>query len=73
MFINRRKIEFIGLFTPSLYNRKEMIGVNILNNSNPLDEFRKRNGQELIINLNNKIKACSKCYNNFCHKCYLGN
>ena len=47
--------------------------MNILNNSNPLDEFRKRNGQELIINLNNKIKACSKCDNNFCHKCYLGN
>jgi uracil-DNA glycosylase family 4 len=48
-------------------------GVNILNNNNPLDEFRKRNGQELIINLNNKIKACAKCDNNFCHKCYYGN
>ena len=47
--------------------------MNILNNNNPLDEFRKRNGQELIINLNNKIKACTKCDNNFCHKCYYGN
>ena len=47
--------------------------MNILNNNNPLDEFRKRNGQELIINLNNKIKACAKCDNNFCHKCYYGN
>ena len=47
--------------------------MNILNNSNPLDEFRKRNRQELIINLNSKIKACSKCDNNFCHKCYYGN
>ena len=47
--------------------------MNILNNNNPLDEFRKRNGQELIINLNNKIKVCAKCDNNFCHKCYYGN
>ena len=47
--------------------------MNILNNNNPLDEFRKRNGQELIINLNNKIKACAKCDNNFCHKYYYGN
>lgn len=47
--------------------------MNILNNNNPLDEFRKRNGQELIINLNNKIKTCAKCDNNFCHKCYYGN
>lgn len=47
--------------------------MNILNNNNPLNEFRKRNGQELIINLNNKIKACAKCDNNFCHKCYYGN
>jgi ribosomal protein L37AE/L43A len=49
-----------------------MIGV-FFNSDNPLDEFRKQNRQELIINLNNKIVNCSKCNNDFCHKCYQGN
>ena len=49
-----------------------MIGV-YFNSENPLDEFRKQNRQELIIKLNNKISNCSKCNNNYCHKCYLGN
>ena len=44
-----------------------------MNNLNPLDDFRKQNRQELISNLNNKIKACNKCNNDYCHKCYLGN
>ena len=49
-----------------------MIGV-FFNSDNPLDEFRKQNRQELVINLNNKIVNCSKCNNDFCHKCYQGN
>ncbi len=43
-----------------------------LNSDNPLDEFRKQNRQELIINLNKKILNCSKCNNDFCHKAYQG-
>ena len=43
------------------------------NSDNPLDEFRKQNRQELIIKLNNRILNCSKCNNDYCHKCYLGN
>ena len=49
-----------------------MIGV-YFNSENPLDEFRKQNRQELVIKLNNKILNCSKCNNDYCHKCYLGN
>jgi uracil-DNA glycosylase len=47
--------------------------VDVLNNINPLDEFRRRNSKELMINLNKKIKSCSKCNNEFCHKCFAGN
>ena len=47
--------------------------MDVLNNINPLDEFRRRNSKELMINLNKKIKNCSKCNNEFCHKCFAGN
>ena len=47
--------------------------MDVLNNINPLDEFRRRNSKELMINLNKKIKSCSKCNNEFCHKCFSGN
>ena len=47
--------------------------MDVLNNINPLDEFRRRNSKELMINLNKKIKSCSKCNNEFCHKCFVGN
>lgn len=40
---------------------------------NPLDEFRRHNRQELLNILNTKISNCSKCNNDYCHKCYLGN
>ena len=43
------------------------------NSDNPLDDFRKQNRQELMAILNNKISNCSKCNNDYCHKCYLGN
>lgn len=43
------------------------------NSENPLDEFRKHNRQELLNILNTKISNCSKCNNDYCHKCYLGN
>ena len=49
-----------------------MIGV-YFNSENPLDEFRKHNRQELLNILNTKISNCSKCNNDYCHKCYLGN
>ncbi len=44
-----------------------------MNNFNPLDDFRRQNRQELVTIVNNKILNCSKCNNNYCHKCYLGN
>lgn len=47
--------------------------MNFFDSSNPLDEFRKQNRQELLFNVNNKILTCTKCNNNFCHKAYLGN
>ena len=43
------------------------------NSENPLDEFRRHNRQELLNILNTKISNCSKCNNDYCHKCYLGN
>ena len=49
-----------------------MIGVDF-NSDNPLDDFRKQNRQELVNILNNKILNCSKCNNEYRHKCYLGN
>ena len=49
-----------------------MIGV-YFNSENPLDEFRRHNRQELLNILNTKISNCSKCNNDYCHKCYLGN
>ena len=42
------------------------------NSNNPLNDFRKQNRQELLINLNNKISNCSKCDNDYCHKNYTG-
>lgn len=39
---------------------------------NLLNEFRKQNRQELILSVNNKILNCTKCDNEFCHKCYRG-
>jgi ribosomal protein L37AE/L43A len=49
-----------------------MIGV-YFNSDNPLDEFRRHNRHELLNILNTKISNCSKCNNDYCHKCYLGN
>ena len=43
------------------------------NSDNPLDEFRRHNRHELLNILNTKISNCSKCNNDYCHKCYLGN
>ena len=37
-----------------------------------LNQFRKQNRQELILSVNNKILNCTKCDNEFCHKCYRG-
>ena len=39
---------------------------------NLLNEFREQNRQELVLSVNNKILNCTKCDNEFCHKCYRG-
>ncbi len=46
--------------------------MDIFNSNNLLNDFRKQNRQELILDINNKILNCTKCDNEFCHKPFLG-